>query len=175
MMTLQEGLATSCSRDDFAGTQPRLAVPSPVLFFFGSERKSIDDLLCSLITATIRSAGSLCLSAVPSLKESRQHEILGTIVSLMVISIVAVGMRIMSRRISAAGWGWDDGLICLALVFTLGLNIDSLVGLGFGYGLHMVRLSLDEAVEFAKVRALSRMKTWSFPLCKETRWKEKSS
>lgn len=125
------------------------------------KNRSVNDLVSSLITATIRSAGSLCLSAVPSLRESRQHEILGTIVSLMVISIVAVGMRVMSRRISAAGWGWDDGLICLALVFTLGLNIDSLVGLGFGYGLHMVRLSLDDAIEFAKVRVLSWTKNVS--------------
>ena len=108
-------------------------------------------VLITTLTATVAQAGSLCLSAVPSLGESRQQEILGTIVFLMVVAIVAVGMRLMARRISAAGWGWDDWLICVALVVTLGLNVDSLVGLRHGYGLHMIRLGLEDAVEFAKV------------------------
>ena len=66
--------------------------------------------------ATLRASGTLCLEAVPSLRESRQPEIMAVVISMMVLAFTAVLLRLMSRRVSSAKLGVDDALILLALV-----------------------------------------------------------
>ena len=66
--------------------------------------------------ATLAAAGKLCTTAVPSLNDSRQPEILAAMVVMMALSTIAVVLRLISRKISAARYGVDDGLIVLALV-----------------------------------------------------------
>ncbi len=66
--------------------------------------------------ATLAAAGKLCTAAVPSLNDSRQPEILAAVIVMMALSTIAVVLRLISRKISAARFGIDDGLIVLALV-----------------------------------------------------------
>ena len=66
--------------------------------------------------ATLAAAGELCTAAVPSLNDSRQPEILAAVIVMMALSTIAVVLRLVSRRISAARFGIDDGLMVLALV-----------------------------------------------------------
>ena len=66
--------------------------------------------------ATLAAAGGLCTAAVPSLNDSRQAEILAAVIVMMALSTIAVVLRLISRKISAARIGIDDGLMVLALV-----------------------------------------------------------
>ena len=66
--------------------------------------------------ATLAAAGELCTAAVPSLNDSRQAEILAAVIVMMALSTIAVVLRLISRKISAARIGIDDGLMVLALV-----------------------------------------------------------
>ena len=66
--------------------------------------------------ATLAAAGKLCTAAVPSLNDSRQPEILAAMIVMMALSTIAVVLRLISRKISTARYGVDDGLIVLALV-----------------------------------------------------------
>ena len=40
--------------------------------------------------------------------ESKQAELRVLQGVMMILSTVAIGLRIQSRRVSSAGWGWDD-------------------------------------------------------------------
>ena len=66
--------------------------------------------------ATLAAAGELCTAAEPSLNDSRQSEILAAVIVMMALSTIAVVLRLISRKISAARIGIDDGLMVLALV-----------------------------------------------------------
>ena len=66
--------------------------------------------------ATLAAARKLCTAAVPSLNDGRQPEILAAMIVMMALSTIAVVLRLISRKISAARYGVDDGLIVLALV-----------------------------------------------------------
>lgn len=105
---------------------------------------------------------------MPSLNESRQPEIVAAVIVMMALSTIAVVLRLISRKISAARIGIDDGLMVLALVslpvrhdskrtngteklFTYGLAIDCFVAVHYGFGLHTIRLSLSDVVNYAKV------------------------
>ena len=66
--------------------------------------------------ATLTAAGKLCTAAVPSLNDSQQPEILAAVIVMMALSTIAVVLRLISRKISAARFGIDDGLMVLALV-----------------------------------------------------------
>lgn len=64
-------------------------------------------------------AATLCTAAVPSLNDSRQAETIASLVVMMVLSGLAVILRLVSRKISAAKFGIDDALIVVALVRSL--------------------------------------------------------
>ena len=66
--------------------------------------------------ATLAVAKDLCVTAIPSLLESRAPELIATIAVLLGIATVAVALRLYARKISAAKIGWDDYLIIVALV-----------------------------------------------------------
>ena len=116
----------------------------------------------------------LCLQAVPSLSESRESTVLGSIITLLILSTLAVMLRMMARRVSAMMFGIDDVLIVLALVsdsypqstfpgiypvlkFVIqvaayGNDIILLVAVRFGYGKHAILSSAQNLLSFAKVR-----------------------
>lgn len=66
--------------------------------------------------ATHAIVGPLCLDAFPSLYDDKRADILITISILMALSIIAVGLRFLARRLSTIQMGLDDALILLALV-----------------------------------------------------------
>ena len=66
--------------------------------------------------ATLLAARELCTAAVPRLNDSRQPEAVGSIIVMLVLATLAVVLRLLSRKISAARFGIDDYLIVLALV-----------------------------------------------------------
>ena len=50
------------------------------------------------------------------LNSSKAPLILGTSTCLMVVSVVAVALRFLSRKLSGAGFWWDDWMCMIALV-----------------------------------------------------------
>ena len=53
---------------------------------------------------------------MPSLNDSRQPEILAAVIVMMALSAIAVVLRLIARKVSAARIGIDDGLMVVALV-----------------------------------------------------------
>ena len=85
----------------------------------------------------------LCQSVIPSLNDSRQTEIVAIVAVMTVVSTVAVILRLLGRRVSVAEYGIDDFLIVVALVLTYGLNINEIIAVHFGFGIHQLMLCLD--------------------------------
>ncbi|KAL9601880.1 MAG: hypothetical protein Q9219_002233 [cf. Caloplaca sp. 3 TL-2023] len=66
----------------------------------------------------------------------------------MAVSTVAVILRLIARKISAAPYGADDFLILVALVLTYGLNINEFIAVHYGFGRHQLLLSLEQIEKF---------------------------
>ncbi|KAI4258842.1 MAG: hypothetical protein LQ352_001053 [Teloschistes flavicans] len=96
----------------------------------------------------IEVAQKLCLSALPWLNDDRGAEIVALVGVMMALSTVAVILRLIGRRISAAPYGVDDILIIVALVLTYGLNINEIIAVHYGFGRHQLMLSLDHIKKF---------------------------
>jgi hypothetical protein len=75
-----------------------------------------EQLLTRRKLATLAAAATLCTTAVPSLKDSLQAETVASLVVMMILAALAVILRLVSRKISAAKFGIDDALIIVALV-----------------------------------------------------------
>ncbi|KAI4269949.1 MAG: hypothetical protein L6R38_007281 [Xanthoria sp. 2 TBL-2021] len=101
-------------------------------------------------TATFSVAKDLCLTAIPSLAESRGGELVATVTVLMIIATIAVILRLYARRISGAKFGTDDYMIVVALILTYGLDINSYYAIKAGTGRHMITLTLDQITSFVK-------------------------
>ena len=67
---------------------------------------------------------------------------------MTVVSTIAVILRLLGRRLSAAKYGVDDFLIVVALVLTYGLNANEIVAVHYGFGRHQLMLSLDHISKF---------------------------
>ncbi|KAL8947284.1 MAG: hypothetical protein Q9222_006421, partial [Ikaeria aurantiellina] len=65
--------------------------------------------------ATLAAARELCISAIPSLTESRGGELVATVTIMLVVATIAVILRLYARKISASRLGADDYLILVAL------------------------------------------------------------
>ena len=88
------------------------------------------------------------MSAMPSLNDDRGTEIVAFVAVMTAISTIAVILRLIGRRISAARYGADDFLIIAALVLTYGLNINEIIAVHYGFGRHQLMLSLDQIKNF---------------------------
>ena len=93
-------------------------------------------------------AQKLCVSVMPSLNDNRGTEIVAFVAVMTAISTIAVILRLIGRRISAARYGADDFLIIAALVLTYGLNINEIIAVHYGFGRHQLMLSLDQIKNF---------------------------
>ncbi|KAK3170138.1 hypothetical protein OEA41_009524 [Lepraria neglecta] len=82
--------------------------------------------------------------------KDRQAETIASLVVMMVLSGLAVILRLVSRKISAAKFGIDDALIIVALLFSWGLSVDGFVAMHYGFALHEITLNLSDIVNFAK-------------------------
>lgn len=96
----------------------------------------------------IEVAQRVCVSVMPSLNNSRQTEIVSIVAVMMTVSTVAVILRLVGRKISAAPYGADDFLIVVALILTYGLNINEIIAVHYGFGRHQLMLSLDYISKF---------------------------
>ena len=85
---------------------------------------------------------------MPSLNDNRGTEIVAFVAVMTAISTIAVILRLIGRRISAAHYGADDFLIIAALVLTYGLNINEIIAVHYGFGRHQLMLSLDQIKNF---------------------------
>ena len=88
------------------------------------------------------------MSVMPSLNDDRGTEIVAFVAVMTAISTIAVILRLIGRRISAARYGADDFLIIAALVLTYGLNINEIIAVHYGFGRHQLMLSLDQIKNF---------------------------
>ncbi|KAI4136930.1 MAG: hypothetical protein L6R39_007558 [Caloplaca ligustica] len=96
----------------------------------------------------IELAQRVCLNAIPSLNDSRETEIVAMVAVMTVVSTIAVILRLLGRRISAAPYGVDDFFIIVALILTYGLNMNEIVAVHYGFGKHQLMLSLDHIEKF---------------------------
>ena len=73
-------------------------------------------------------------------------------VALIILPTIFVVLRLASRKVSRAGYWYDDLLVFLALFFSYGLPICNLVAtLNYGYGRHIYVLPLDTTLHFLKI------------------------
>ena len=119
-----------------------------------------DDLLTDLVYDLLRRcekpdqdrgieiAQQLCVRVLPSLNDDRGSEIIAVVAVMTVVATIAVVLRLLGRRISAAKYGVDDFLIVVALVLTYGLNINIGIAVHYGFGKHQLMLSLDHIKKF---------------------------
>ena len=76
-------------------------------------------------------------------QESRTGELRIIYTVLIPSAIVAVILRLVSRRVARMRVWWDDYLTLVALVFAIGLNIDLLLGTFHGMGQHVEFAGMD--------------------------------
>ena len=105
LVSLQNTIAQACDPD---AQKSIFSSPSIILLPYTASDTAI--------IATLAAAKTLCTTAIPALNDSRQPEILASLIVMMVLSVLAVVLRLVSRRISAAKFGIDDALIIIALV-----------------------------------------------------------
>lgn len=73
-------------------------------------------------------------------------------IALIILPTVFVALRLISRKVSRAGYWYDDLLVLLALIFSYGLTICNLVSTSkYGFGRHIYILPLDTTPEFLKI------------------------
>ena len=70
---------------------------------------------------------------------------------LIVLPTLFVVLRLASRKVARAGYWWDDLLIVITLVLSLGLTIANLVSPHYGFGRHIWALPPEDAEYFLKI------------------------
>ena len=72
------------------------------------------------------------------LHATRQPRLIGTDITLIVVTTIFISLRLVSRRVSGAGFWWDDILVVLAWLASILLPITGLVTVRVsGYGKHI--------------------------------------
>ncbi|KAI1812443.1 hypothetical protein GGS20DRAFT_591660 [Poronia punctata] len=59
------------------------------------------------------------------------------------LGIIVVGLRLYSRRLTRAAFGWDDGLIIVSTVFVNGMLVVTVLQISLGFGLPMREIKPD--------------------------------
>ena len=73
-------------------------------------------------------------------------------IALLILPSIFVALRLVSRKVSRAGYWYDDLLVLFALLFSYGLPTCNLVStFNYGYGRHIYILPLDTTTYFLKV------------------------
>ena len=75
------------------------------------------------------------------LSATKQPYIYGVCCALYVLSVIAVALRFVARRLKAARYGWDDWLVVGALFLNTVFFIDVLLTLKYGMGRHLASLA----------------------------------
>ncbi|MCJ1307570.1 hypothetical protein MMC25_001217 [Agyrium rufum] len=74
------------------------------------------------------------------LTENAYTRIVGTCVTLIILTIIAVGLRILSRILSQAGMWWDDWTIIITMFLSWGPSITMILATHYGFGKHTAAL-----------------------------------
>ncbi len=68
---------------------------------------------------------------------------------LIILPTIFVALRLLSRKVSRAGYWYDDLLVSVALLFSYGLPICNLIStINYGYGRHIYILPEDTTSHF---------------------------
>ena len=87
-----------------------------------------------------------------NLYASQETRLKASNIALIILPTLFVALRLISRKVSRAGYWWDDGLIILSLFFSYGLPICNLVStINYGFGRHIYVLPLDTTPQFLKI------------------------
>ncbi|KAL8904400.1 MAG: hypothetical protein Q9207_003296 [Kuettlingeria erythrocarpa] len=76
---------------------------------------------------------------------NQQGRIIATSVALIVLTTAFVSLRLLSRRLSRAGFWWDDFYAVIALVFCVVSWSTMFVQIGHGYGRHIYTFGEDKS------------------------------
>ncbi|KAL9131324.1 MAG: hypothetical protein Q9217_000703 [Psora testacea] len=82
--------------------------------------------------------------------DDRTNELRATLITLIPLSVIAVLLRLISRRMSKARLWWDDWMTVVALIFSLGLIVDLLLGADHGLGKHAELAGMPNVIYGAK-------------------------
>jgi len=75
--------------------------------------------------------------------DDRGPTVIAANVVLVILSCSAVALRFLSRKLSGAGYWYDDWVIVAALPFALGINICNFIAVHNGFGQHEADLPSD--------------------------------
>ncbi|CAD6582286.1 MAG: hypothetical protein ASARMPRED_000919 [Alectoria sarmentosa] len=89
--------------------------------------------------------------APSNLYYSESFKIITVNVVTLVVAIFAVLLRLVSRWLSAAHFGWDDGLIVVGLVLTFGSSAFNFVAADHGAGKHQAIVSKQDQMVLAQI------------------------
>lgn len=81
---------------------------------------------------------------------SRQPSVYAATIITCSLAIVAVGLRIWCRKLTKAGYDWDDWLVAAAGVLALGQTVSEIIWVQRGFGLHLWVLGPGYVTEFFK-------------------------
>ncbi|KAI9851442.1 MAG: hypothetical protein M1838_003631 [Thelocarpon superellum] len=76
------------------------------------------------------------------LHDSRQATLLAALIFVTVLSSVAVGLRLLARRIAHVGLSYDDWTILVAQVFAYGSLAACVTAMHYGLGLHTLAINI---------------------------------
>ena len=85
--------------------------------------------------------------------DQRTEELRIIFIALMPAAVVAVILRLVSRRVARMRIWWDDYMTLIALAFAIGLNVDLLLGTFHGMGQHVEFAGKDGVTYNGKVNA----------------------
>ncbi|KAL9630232.1 MAG: hypothetical protein Q9164_006526, partial [Protoblastenia rupestris] len=84
-------------------------------------------------------------------REDRTTELRVIYITLIPLSVIAVLLRFLSRRLAKTRLWWDDWLAVVALIFSLGLIVDLLLAVDHGLGKHAEYAGMANIIYGAKV------------------------
>ena len=98
------------------------------------------------------------------LQASKQGVALRATIPFIVFAIIAIVCRFISRTIQPSRYEFDDYIIVVALIFTLGTFALSMEVVHFGSGKHLAAVPITEIAQFWKVRPPSEIEDRRSPV-----------
>lgn len=83
--------------------------------------------------------------------DQRTNEVKIIFIALIPSAVVAVILRLVSRRLARMSLWWDDYMTLVALVIATGLNVDLLLETFHGLGQHLEFVGLKGLIYIGKV------------------------
>ena len=89
----------------------------------------------------------------PDLNANQQGTTLGATIPFIIIAVIAVICRFVSRTIQSSRYDFDDYIIVVGLICTLGCFTLSMEMVHFGSGRHLATLPLENQAKYLKVES----------------------